>query len=139
MKKTLFLLLYCLFFITACDSAFDAKNTTRILGFKLPSNIEKVDRRRTSNYNPTGDGTLFIEYSFTDSDTAKLIAECLENGFLKLPINEESLSDGAIFQYVGREDTMGYYKLNMDNDGMDYSIGIIDLSNNKVYIYETLY
>lgn len=139
MKKTLFLLLFCLFFITACDSAFDAKNTTRILGFKLPSNIEKVDRRRTSNYNPAGDGTLFIEYSFTGSDTAKLIAECLENGFLKLPVDEKALTDGAIFQYIGRHDSLGYYKLNKDKDGMSYSIGVIDLSKSRIYVYEALY
>lgn len=139
MNKMLALLFSSLIFITSCDSAFDTKNTKRILGFKLPSNIEKVDRRRTSNFNPSGDGTLFIEYSFNDRDTTKLIAESLKHRFLKLPIDEKTLSDGAIFQYISRDDTLGYYKLNGDKDSLSYSIGVIDMSKNKIYIYEALY
>ena len=133
----LFFPLICFLVISACNS--DTKNTDRILGFKLPSEIKKVDRGRKSNYNPTGDGTLFIEYSFDDHDKPRLIAESLKNGFSHLPVNEKVLTDGAIFQYINRDDTLGYYKLNMDKDGMSYSIGIIDLSRKKVYIYEALY
>ncbi len=139
MNKILFLLFCFLILITACNSVNDSKNTNRILGFKLPTNIREIERNRTSNYNPTGDGTLFIEYSFDDSDTAKLITESLKNGFLKLPIDEQALTDGAIFQYVDRDDTLGYYKLNIDSNGMSYSIGVIDLSKNTIYIYEALY
>lgn len=139
MNKVLFLLFCSLVFITACNSANDSKNTNRILGFKLPSDINKIEQDITSNYNPTGDGTLFLEYSFNNSDTANLIAKCLEHGFLKLPVDEKALTDGAIFQYIGRHDSLGYYKLNKDKDGMSYSIGVIDLSKNKIYVYEALY
>jgi len=139
MNKVFFLLFCYLVFFTACNSVNDSQNTNRILGFELPTDVKKIERSRTSNYNPSGDGTLFIEYYFDNSNRDQLIAKSLENGFLHLPINEKVLTDGAIFQYVNRDDTLGYYKLNMDKDGMSYSIGIIDLSNNKVYIYEALY
>lgn len=139
MNKVLFLLFCSLIFITACNSVNDSKNTGRILGFKLPADIHKVERNRTSNYNPTGDGTLLVEYTFNNSDTANLINECLKNGFLKLPVDESTLTDGVIFQYIGRDDSLGYYKLNRDKDGMSYSIGVIDLSKNKIYVYEALY
>src|SRR5690606_8881714 len=96
MNKILFLLACFLIFITACNAVSDFKITTRILGFKLPTGIEKNKRNRTSNYNPTGDGTLFVEYSFNKSDSVKIINECLKNGFLKLPVDESTLTDGAI-------------------------------------------
>lgn len=89
-------------------------------------------------WGATGDGETIIVISFYKQDIKKIVGQCIENNFRKLPVIE-LLPDDFIYKYLSKDDT-GYYKLTInEKDHRNYMITVLNTSTNKLILYYVLY
>jgi hypothetical protein len=130
---TIFILIYLIFFRRTAYSVGSQE-----IGFDLPKSIKLDTFIDEWDYNPSGDGEVIIIFSLNEDHEKFLQTNCLNADFKKLPITE-NLPDNYVYTLISREDTLGYYKCEIDDsDNNSYSFTILDLKNHKLYIYYIL-
>ena len=125
------------------------KNKSRInrvetlSGLDFPKSTEILDFKEI--YTFTGEGYLAVDLKIDKTNFEYLISQSKENGYKKLTSNnlvedtvlKKDSSQSFIFSNIDLEIIKeGYYKFVL-NDGnrMDYVMSLLDVSNNKAFIY----
>lgn len=110
-----------------------------IAGFKVSSSL-KVDQFNDDwAGNPGGDGESFVLFSIDKKEKEQLINDCKINNYNPLPIRD-TLPDGFIYNYIGKKNQSGFYKLSIDkNDKRNYQITVLDLQQKKLLVYNIIY
>lgn len=86
----------------------------------------------------TGDGISIIVFSLQSNNLENIENECINKGYSVLPIKEE-LPLNTVYNYISQTDTLGYYKLRIDKDGLSYNVVILDLNKNKLIVVNELF
>lgn len=131
-------LIFCILTFGGCSSHKDFAE--EILEFNLPKKISTLKNDKDFYSNPTGDGEEFAIFSFLSDDSLFLVNNCIANNYTPLPIDKGVLPDGAVYQWVGENDSVGYYKLEVDTfDNTSYSIAVVNMVSKRIIVYRVFY
>ena len=134
-KKRIVLIVVILIFVVAFVLRRTPYTIAEALSeINLPRSL-KVDKFQDEwNYNYTGDGETIIVFSFDKNDEQQLIKSCSKDKFEKLPISI-SLPYDVVYQFYNKKNQNGFYKCEIEKDGVSYKIAILDLTDKKLVIY----
>jgi hypothetical protein len=134
-KKYIFLMLI---FLSVFASVY---YLTRRTPYSIAEKISGLEINRKNEvqhfvdeWGISGDGISIIVFILKDNDIAsELSNQCIKKKYLNLPITEE-LPLSTIYNYINFEDSIGYYRLKLEDDGLSYNAVILDLTNSKLVV-----
>lgn len=86
-----------------------------------------------------GDGYSLVIMKLSPGVERDLQRQCVKKHYSKLPI-KEILPDDTIYDYIDKNDSSGYYLLDIEEeDNRNYTLVILDLSNDELIVYYVLY
>lgn len=143
MKKNIFIFVFILstiiligfYYFKIRRNAYSVANL--YTGFKIDKKY-KVEIFK-DKWGLNGDGESLIVFYVLPEQQLELQNKCIKHNYNKLPI-KEYLPDNVIFNFLNKNDSSGYYLLNIDyKDDRNYSIVIFSLIEKKLIVYNTVY
>jgi len=143
MKRVLVIVIIVIAFVAVAYFLFLRRTpysiAANIAGFKISSSLIVEQFNDDWANNPGGDGESFVLFSLKKDEKEKLINDCKINNYTPLPI-KDILPDGFIYNYIGKKNQSGFYKLSIDKkDKRNYQITVLDLQQKKLLVYNIIY